>query len=291
VVAVSTPIARFFASLDLLLERVQPTWWGAVVTEPRFPDVHDLNYARVDTAQPDLTLSEVEDVLLPAARDSGARHFHVVVFEPEGCGILLGQLERAGHHLSADTVMRFEGGTPARDRTHEVEALPPGEELWVLLERAFREFGIAEETVRDQVLAWNRLVLAPAGRRWFVVRHVGGIVGMGSIHVMDDVGYVDDVLTMPTHRGRGIASAVVQTLVRWAREHGAEHVLLLADQPGPIRLYRSLGFAETGRVVGALSRLGAGASQARGSSGSAAESDTPPVAAPGAGSSHGDQPG
>ena len=114
---------------------------------------------------------------------------------------------------------------------------------------------------------------------------------MGSIHVIDDLGYVDDVLTMPAKRGRGMASAIVRTLVRWARGHGAEHVLLLADQPDPIRLYRSLGFAEAGRVAGALSRLDTGAAQARGSSGSAAESVPPPAAAPGAGSSHGDQLG
>jgi GNAT superfamily N-acetyltransferase len=285
------PIARFFASLDLLLQRVQPTWWGAVVTDPRFPDVHDLNYARVDTAQPDLTLAEVEEVLLPAVRENAARHFHVVVFEPGGCATLLGQLERAGHHLSADTVMRFEAGMPGPDGAHDVEWLPHGDELWALLERAFREFGIIEGTVRAQVLAWNRLVLTPAGRRWFVVRDGGEFAGMGSIQVIDDLGYVDDVLTMPAKRGRGIASAIVRTLVRWARGHGAEHVLLLTDQPGPIRLYRSLGFAESGRVVGALSRLDAGAGQANGSSGSVAGPAPPPVAAPGAGSSHGDQPG
>jgi GNAT superfamily N-acetyltransferase len=285
------PIARFFSALDGLLERMQPTWWGAVVTDPRFPDVHDLNYARVDTAQPDLTLAEIEDVLLPATRESGARHFHVVVFEPHGCPALLGQLERAGHHLSADTVMRFEGPTPGPDELHDVEALPPGDELWRLLERAFAELGISEPTARAQLLAWNRLVLTPSGRRWFVVRDGGEIAGMGSVHVLDDLAYVDDVLTFPARRGRGIGSAIVRTLVRSALEHGAEQVLLLANEPGPIRLYRSLRFVESGGVAGALSRLGAGGSQASGSSGSAPDPPAPPAAAPGAGSSHGDQPG
>jgi ribosomal protein S18 acetylase RimI-like enzyme len=282
-------ITRFFAGLDALLERVEATWWGAVVTDARFPLIHDLNYARVDAGYPDLTLREIDEVLLPAVRSGGARHFHVVMFEPERCGKLLGQLDAAGHALSWDTIMRYEGPVPTDDRAHRIDEVPHGDDLWRLLDRAFREFGLSDPSVRRQVLAWNRDVLAPAGRRWFAARSGGQVTGVGSIHVLDGVGYVDDVLTMPAHRRRGIGSAVVRRLVREGVAHGADGVLLLADEPDPIRLYRSLGFSEVGRVAAALSRLEP--VQSRGSSGSADESTAPPAAAPGEGSVQGEGAG
>ena len=73
--------------------------------------------------------------------------------------------------------------------------------------------------------------------------HGAEVVSLGG------VGYVDNVATLPHFRRRGIAAAVVDRMVREARTAGAEHVCLLADEPGPIRLYGRLGFDVTGRLV------------------------------------------
>jgi GNAT superfamily N-acetyltransferase len=263
-----SPIARFFAATDALLERVEQTWWGAVVTDPRFPDVHDVNYARVDTAMPDLRLKDIGGPLLTALRVSGARHFHVGLLDPEGCPRLLDDLQQAGHSLSWDNVMEFRGSAPNGARGHRVEELDPGDaELWVMQDLIFREFGVGDQEARRQLMAWARDVLAPAGRRWFAIRLDGRVAGMGSVHVQAGVGYVDDVLTLPRFRRRGVASGIVVRLVDEARAGGAEHVVLLTDQPDPIRLYRKLGFEETARVASVTSRLEP--PQERGSSGSA----------------------
>src|SRR5205814_1835512 len=65
-------LRRYFAASDALLQRVEPTWWGAVVSDDRFPDVYDLNYARVDAAHPDLSLDDVLGDLVPAMVRAGA---------------------------------------------------------------------------------------------------------------------------------------------------------------------------------------------------------------------------
>ena len=59
-------VLRFWRSLDAMFGRVEPTRWGAVVTDRRYPAVWDANYARVDTDSAGLTLAEVEASLLPA---------------------------------------------------------------------------------------------------------------------------------------------------------------------------------------------------------------------------------
>src|SRR5438309_42614 len=102
-------LRRYFAASDALLQRVDPTWWGAVVADDRFPDVYDLNYARVDRALADLSLDDVEGDLVPAMIRIGASHLEIVTLEPEGTGRLLDEAKRAGHSVSLDTAMEFRG--------------------------------------------------------------------------------------------------------------------------------------------------------------------------------------
>jgi GNAT superfamily N-acetyltransferase len=262
-------VARFFAAMDSLLEKVERTWWGAVATDSRFPDVFDLNYARVDTGQPDLRLHEVEAALLPALRSSGARAEHVVVFEPEGCHRLVDDLERAGHEVASDTAMEFGGPDPSPPEGHEVRQLDPhSDELWAMYELVLIAFDAGGADVRRQLRRWAADVLVPAGRRWFAAGEPGDVRGMGSIHVLGGVGYIDDVLTLRPYRKQGIASAIVCRAVREARAQGADHVVLLTDNDDARRLYARLGFADRGRVVSATARLKR-SPQDSGSSGSA----------------------
>ena len=85
-------IHRFWKALDERHFHTAPTWWGAVVTEARYPAIWDFNYARVDVPAPDLTLAEVADALLPALAEVGTDMFHVVVFFPEETTDLLVEL-------------------------------------------------------------------------------------------------------------------------------------------------------------------------------------------------------
>lgn len=63
---------------------------------------------------------------------------------------------------------------------------------------------------------------------------------------------MSSVFVEPTHRGRGLARAVVSAGVAWLDEQGAEVVDLHAT-PQAETLYRSLGFAEPASA--ALRRL------------------------------------
>jgi ribosomal protein S18 acetylase RimI-like enzyme len=247
---VSSVAERYFTAADALLRRVRPTWWGAVVTDDRFPDIYDLNYARVTASVPDLGLAEVLDELRPALRAGGSRHLHVVVLARAGAPRLVEEARAAGHRISEDTVMEFRGPPPAAD--DDVEEVDPADpRLWDVMRFGYREFDVTADNVVEQLLRWNREVLAPAGRRYFLARRDGRVAGMGAVQVRDGVAYVDDVVTFPEHRRRGVASAVVRRLVL---ESGArsEATFLLADRPVPIRLYRTLGFVETGRLESTL---------------------------------------
>jgi len=251
----STVAQRYFTATDERLRNVEPTWWGAVVTDERFPDVYDLNYARVTTSSPDLTLGDVWRELESALRRTRSRHVQIVVLDPDGAPRLVEQATAAGLRLSSDTVMELRGATPppdAGDLPQVEEDDPEAPEFADLLRRAYAEFEVTQEHVVEQLLRWNREVLAPSGRRYFVVRMDGDVAGTGALHLAGGVAYVDDIVTFAAYRRRGVASAIIRRLIAEAGEVGAEATFLLADQPGPMKLYRSLGFEETGRVHGLL---------------------------------------
>ncbi|MFN2545711.1 MAG: GNAT family N-acetyltransferase [Actinomycetota bacterium] len=247
------PLVRLIIALDELLEHADREPWGAVVTDSRLPSIYDANYARVD-GHVDVTLREVETSLLPALKRSGARTVHVVTFDPPATPALVADLEREAAEVTIDSMMRV--GTLRRpSSSHDVREAPHGPGLWASLRVTLPEFDLKDERVIEELIWWQREVLAPAGKRWFTVELEDGTAGIGSLFVHEDAAYVDDVVTMPWARRRGVASAIVAHMVAVAGEEGVEHVYLLADEPGPIAIYERLGFEAIGEVIGGLRPL------------------------------------
>jgi ribosomal protein S18 acetylase RimI-like enzyme len=244
-------IHRFWKALDERLSSSEPTWWGAVVTDARFPAIWDINYARVDAAAPDLTLDEVADTLLPSLAQVGTDTFHVVCFHPEETTDLLVELSTLGHTLSWDLVMDLAGEATLGPADMGVEPLDPGDELWTRVEDSLALFG-NDPTVAEQLRAIEEVTFAAGHKRWLGVRDdEGEIVALAALVLLEGVGYLDNVATFPQARGLGLASSIVTRAIDLAREAGADHVSLFADPDdvAVVRMYERLGFREAGRLA------------------------------------------
>ena len=249
---------RFWHRLDELVGRVDPTWWGAVVSAPRFPAISDANYARIDSPASDLSAADVEAALLPAIRASGARVMHVVSFHPQEHAGLLDELVRRGHRRTWDAVMDLvvppeaDGIDPPDADGIRVDEPETDEAFWSSVEASFALFGVEPHETAVQLMAMERDLERAGAKRWFAVRDgAGAPVSIAALIVLDGVGYVDNVCTFPQARRRGYASATTARAVREAREAGAGHVGLLVD-PGAtsvIRMYERLGFVVAGRIA------------------------------------------
>ncbi len=241
---------RYWVSFDALAADVRLTPWGAVVTDPRSPDVWDVNYARVDRAG-SVSVDEVEGALLPALRSAGVIVEHVVSFRHEDHGDLLAALAGRGQNLGWDAVLAMVGEPPAEGGA-TVEELVARDERSTVIAAVLREgFGVQPDAAIEQLVRLDLDVLGPAGKRWFGVREGGRVVSAGTMLAIGGAAYIDDVATLPGSRGRGYASAVVRTIVREARAADAREIYLLAD-PGATRviaMYERLGFREVGRLA------------------------------------------
>lgn len=242
----------FWRAADRLFQSVEETWWGAVVSDRRYPRIHEANYALVETAEP-VHLDEVEGALGPVARAVGAPFDHVVVFAVEDQTELLAQASTNGERLSFDLVMRW-SGRPTDVDPRVVAIQDPDESFWMAFRASARVFGVEEDPVIDQLVALEREVMLPAGRTWFAVRDGAEIVTLGGLLVLEDVGFVDGVVTLERARRRGNATALMARILSEAVRRGARATYLLTEPEGPaVGIYRRAGFDPVRRIAGWVS--------------------------------------
>jgi ribosomal protein S18 acetylase RimI-like enzyme len=252
-VSVPEHVIRYWQAQDALLDLCEPTWWGAVVTDRRFPHVWDANHARIDRDAPGLTMNEIADVLVPALRAARAETFHVVSFAADTSTQLIDELVGSGHSVSWDLVMDLdvEQVLPA-DPSIRVEPLFPGDELWDTLRATFPLFGEDVAGAGKDLLRMESTVMSAGGKRWLGVRDGDhAILSIVAVQSLDGVGYIDNVATFPGARGLGLASELTLAACRAVLDEDARHVWLMADpdQDAVRRMYRRLGFRDAGRLA------------------------------------------
>jgi ribosomal protein S18 acetylase RimI-like enzyme len=87
----------------------------------------------------------------------------------------------------------------------------------------------------------------------YVARVKGRVVAMASLVYTistaegGTAALFEDLIVLPGHRGRGIASSLVDFVIRQARMHGLLRLTMLTDVQNvrAQRLYRKLGFADS----------------------------------------------
>jgi GNAT superfamily N-acetyltransferase len=218
--------------------------------------IWDVNYARVESDDPGLRWSDVESGLEPALDAVSAVHRHAVVFHPELLTDLLAEASTRGARLTWDLTMTLDAASSVAPSEVGVdEVARPDDAFLATVRGTMSEFSVTEDAVADELVRIEREVMLPAGKRWFRIGDAGGEVALGSLLVLDGVGLVDHIVTMPSARGRGYADGIVRRIVAEARSAGADALVLLADpEGGARRIYERIGFRPLATVASTVER-------------------------------------
>lgn len=191
------------------------------------------------------------------------RHFpdppyrHITFSFPTGIAdrALVDQADAGGFVLSDEVLMAAEvsvvadpahlrGGHLPRLLTTEADR----EALYRLqLDEARDENWFVDEDDFKMLFAKSRMVSEGAGILWLGVdRSDGsGLASALGFFDHDDVCRLQEVITAPDMRGRGLATSLIVEAARLAGNRGTTAIGLIADKDGEaIRLYRRLGFAD-----------------------------------------------
>jgi GNAT superfamily N-acetyltransferase len=207
--------------------------------------VWDLNYLRVDRLP---RLARGRRIDAEAERRLGAAglsHRKVVCEDPDVGVRLAGGLSGLGWRTETLLVMTWGGGpVPAGERDPAVVEASYADLLPAYRWSASAAPGADDETVAQLVAEAERV--RPAVR---LAAHADGEpVSFCRVFAHGGTAEIDDVGTLPNHRRRGLARAVVATAVRWALDTGHDLVFLRADERDwPRDFYARMGFVTAAR--------------------------------------------
>jgi len=236
-------LARAYAFLargDMGGTRTEPSRFGRAVYTDELPSRLDGNYLWIDQA------TEPETLAAEAARLERR-----LIFVPDpGIGMALvpwfaEQGWRVDRHL---VMVQLREPERAADlslvRELDEEALRPARRR-LLEDEPWAKPEVVEQLFRAKALIGERVTT-----RFFGVEVDGVVASYTDLYTDGADAQIEDVGTLPEHRGRGYASAVVLAAIEAARGDGADFVCLVADaEDWPKELYRRLGFDEVGHYT------------------------------------------
>jgi ribosomal protein S18 acetylase RimI-like enzyme len=229
-------------------ERIIPFRFGRAYFNDSFPQVWDLNYLLVEEAKP-LDPGELAAEAELLHTDAGHAHRRVEVVSDAVAVPLERFFRRIGWRIDRELIMAYRGPGDRQADTAGVEEVPD-EDLRPLREEIARtEPWATDEQVVQEVLDAGGLQRMEGNARSFTVRADGIPVAAADLYTDGRVAQVEDVATLPAHRGRGYASAIVSRAVEEGLAGGADLVFLVADENDwPKDLYMRLGFETVGRT-------------------------------------------
>jgi GNAT superfamily N-acetyltransferase len=228
-------------------ERVESFPWGELVLTPRLAQVWDANFALV--TRWDGGAAELQRSLDQAQGDAGFAHRRSVLTDDDLADRLWPEISSAGWEFASRYLLMAQRREPDRPRDEAIEILGVGEPDWASGRRKMFELeghGESPELVR-QLLDLDRRLAAAIEVRHLAAIVDGEVASFTGLYLEGTVAQIEDVATLPEHRGRGLARAVVLAAAAEARRAGAELVFLVADADDwPRGLYERLGFDPIG---------------------------------------------
>jgi ribosomal protein S18 acetylase RimI-like enzyme len=224
--------------------------FGLAFFHAELPRVYDRNFVLVTDADVSLGTNALIRAVDEVQGDAGLLH-RKVVFEREETGErLAGALGRGWEHrrLSVMAYRAKPDGTAAQDppEVSEVdrEALLPALETMIKMEPADAED--ANEEVIRQLSSSDAALERVVAQRCFARLVDGQVVSSCRLYSDGTIAQVEDVATVPGHRQRGHADAVVARAVNEATA-GHELVFLTAVDGRWVKCwYERLGFEQIG---------------------------------------------
>jgi ribosomal protein S18 acetylase RimI-like enzyme len=229
---------------DACAERIVETRFGPCLFNDTFARIWNLNVLRADRPQ-DASAQEIAAEVERVQGDAGLRHRRVLL--PPGDARLVPGFRNLDWEPDHFLFMLRRREPDRSVRTAHVTEVEPAS-LASLRDAIVREWspdsgaGLVEQIIEADALMWKA-----ASGRCFAVFEGGEPVSAAVLYSDGRTAQVEDVATMPAHRGRGHASAVVERAVAEARTDGHDFVFLVAAaEDWPKELYRRLGFDELG---------------------------------------------
>jgi predicted GNAT family acetyltransferase len=230
---------------DAAVDRVETIPFGKALFTGSLPVVWSLNFLRIEAVGP--TASEIAAEADRLQGAAGLEHRRVAIEDEDAGRTLEPGFVELGWKPDVFLFM-----VPRREPHRAVDAIGvvevSREELRPIREAILREWlGDVNDELMAQLAESDRRFAAAGNARHFAVVVDGKPVSSTDLFSDGSTAQIEDVGTLPGHRGAGYASAVVLTALAEARAMDHDFVFLVADaRDWPKEMYGRLGFDPIG---------------------------------------------
>ncbi len=228
--------------------KVVPFEFGSGYLRPELPDAWSRNFVWVDGQVPDERLDELLAEADRIHRIAGVLHRRLV-FSDEPTGLrAAAALQPAGWQAPHARVLVHRGDDRSRADDAQVQEVDPALLAPATLEFARTHPEVKDEQTAEQLLSAYGVVGRATAERCFAAAVDGSVASYCRLYSDGATAQVEDVATLPQHRKRGYAAAVVRRAIEAAADHEMTFVLAL-DDDWPRHWYERLGFRSLGRIT------------------------------------------
>jgi ribosomal protein S18 acetylase RimI-like enzyme len=236
---------EFMTGADMAGSRTEPFRFGTAVFTPERPLRYDSNYLLVESVPDDVTPAELAGEADRVQGAAGLPHRLLFFRDTRLAERFAPELAESGWRFERHVLMAHHRPTERHTDTSIVTEVT-ADVIRGARERQIRSYPWGTPEVARELLDAKAHI--PVEARFFAVLVDHEVASYADLYLDGAVAQVEDVATLPEHRGRGYASAVVLRAVEAARAASAELVFLVADADDwPKELYRRLGFDEIGQ--------------------------------------------
>jgi ribosomal protein S18 acetylase RimI-like enzyme len=229
--------------------RTEPFAYGTAVFDDRLPRRWDSNYLLVDRVPKDVGAAELAVEAERVQGPAGLLHRKLELRDEEAGARLEPAFRELGWTVNRHVLMalhRAPDRSADRSLVEEVDAAALRE---VRAEQIHGYAWGSDPDVVAQLHAAKTYFAEVVETHFYAVVVDGRPASWADLYLAGGTAQIEDVGTLPSHRGKGYASTVVLHAAEEARRAGAELIFLVADdEDWPKELYRKLGFDELGRV-------------------------------------------
>jgi len=248
------------ALLALTCQQVEAD--GALwVSDPEFPDIYDANHVQRITTS---TTAEIDRLLARASHEythCHHRRFHV---DFRTSPLVSARLALDGYARDDALIMVLEGDLRAPPVEHDVRPVITDQD-WA----AYAVLKAADWEEHRQRLpdpkpgpeigeAFVRIHRRKAPDVQYFIAYVEGkpAAFFSSWPGVNGVGQVEDLFTLPDHRHKGLATALMRRCVQDCRDRGAAQIAIACDPSDtPRQMYAAMGFLPAALDVHYMKRL------------------------------------
>lgn len=223
--------------------------YGIAYLNLDLPDVWGRNYLLATENVEETSAEHLSDETHRIMGGAGLAHRKIELIDAAAGDRLAPSFRKLGWSSECDVLMvaRRDPDRPANTSSVDEVTLDELVPAWTDGWRTDRDIG-GEKVIR-QLIENKRRLGDVVQTRFFAARVDGEVASYCELYSDGSTGQIENVLTLPRFRNRGLARATVMRALQESRGAGHSLTFLIADRDDwPKELYAKLGFDEVGRI-------------------------------------------